>query len=630
MTYLEQYVQRIKERGNVELAQSIQKTSNEISCKYIENFNFMEHKIGLLVGNVQSGKTGQMFGVICAAADNDFINFVLLTTNSIRLQQQTLNRVKKDLPEFCICDESDYLKFRENNGCKPVIIVLKKDTNVLKTWRKNLGSEQRLLQGNPLFFIDDEADAASLNTKINQNSVSTINRILIDLKQISMASIYLEVTGTPQANLLQAKQEGWKPSFVYYFEPGKGYIGGNFFFQDSAETNKHIILTDEDEGNSVISDDEFPENNLKNAIIVHLLSSAQLFSKGEHVCNCLVHPSSKIKDHQKFANKIGEYLNDVQVMLEEKEYGLFDSMYNNLTETEPELLDKAILYRKVQQILSEERRPIIVINSNANFEESSNFEDGMNFIIGGNSLGRGLTFPKLQTVYYCRLAKNPQADTMWQHARMFGYDRYAKLLRVFMPPKLFHLFQEINEGNNCIIQQIKNDPTADSIQIVYPKDLKPTRGNVLNKRKLFNFLGGVNYFPFNPSNKNTLEIDEILKGFKENIPYYLINLKIVERILEKLDSDTSDWNVELYKKFVLSEIASGQSTQGVLIVRRNRNIGRGTGTLLSPTDRKLGDSIHDKVVLTMYKITGEKGWNGEKLWIPNIKFPDGLVYYNIE
>lgn len=32
----------------------------------------------------------------------------------------------------------------------------------------------------------------------------------------------------------------------------------------------------------------------------------------------------------------------------------------------------------------------------------------------------------------------------------------------------------------------------------------------------------------------------------------------------------------------------------------------------------------------MYKVTGTKGWNGEKLWIPNIKFPDGMVYYDVE
>lgn len=54
--------------------------------------------------------------------------------------------------------------------------------------------------------------------------------------------------------------------------------------------------------------------------------------------------------------------------------------------------------------------------------DSEQYETGCNFVIGGNTLGRGVTFPGLQTIYYTRTSKNPQADTMWQHSRMFGYD----------------------------------------------------------------------------------------------------------------------------------------------------------------------------------------------------------------
>lgn len=54
----------------------------------------MSHEVGLLFGNVQSGKTGQMFGVISKAADLGFSVFLLLTTDNIVLQQQTIDRVK--------------------------------------------------------------------------------------------------------------------------------------------------------------------------------------------------------------------------------------------------------------------------------------------------------------------------------------------------------------------------------------------------------------------------------------------------------------------------------------------------------------------------------------------------------
>lgn len=84
--------------------------------------------------------------------------------------------------------------------------------------------------------------------------------------------------------------------------------------------------------------------------------------------------------------------------------------------------------------------------------------------------------------------------------------------------------------------------------------------------------------------------------------------------------------------FINTFLASDSAAQGKLIVRRNRDIGRGTGTLLSPNDRRLGDEYPDNLVLTMYKITGntDKGWDGAKIWIPNIKLPSDCVYYAVD
>ena len=66
-----------------------------------------------------------------------------------------------------------------------------------------------------------------------------------------------------------------------------------------------------------------------------------------------------------------------------------------------------------------------------------------------------------------------------------------------------------------------------------------------------------------------------------------------------------------------------------MIVRRERNVAQGTGALLSSDDWNLGESFADKVVLTMYQVTGTKGWSGKKLWIPNIKLPSNTVYYDV-
>jgi len=134
MNYLQAYLQRIRNKGNPALAQAIDKTVQDVVPQYISNFSFTNHVVSLLVGDVQSGKTSHMFGLMCAAADESFMNFVLLTTDNILLQKQTFKRAQKDLCDFCVCDENDYLRFVENNLKKPAVIVLKKNSSVLKQW----------------------------------------------------------------------------------------------------------------------------------------------------------------------------------------------------------------------------------------------------------------------------------------------------------------------------------------------------------------------------------------------------------------------------------------------------------------------------------------------------------------
>lgn len=625
MSYLSSYLYNINQRGNVELAAAIQKTVDSVIPRYIRNFSFREHVVSLLIGNVQSGKTSHMFGVMSAAADEGFGIFVLLTTDNILLQQQTLKRAEKELENFCICDENDYLKFTSNNMRKPTVIVLKKNGNILKQWKNNFASTDFCL-GNPLFIVDDEADAASLNNLVNKNRKSTVNKTLEDIKNTTGSSIYMQVTGTPQSILLQTDKSGWKPYFIHYFEPGAGYLGGDFFFGTPDSPN--IIFTDNNEADEILLDDEFPENGLKNALLTHLITSAHIFLNGGRVCNFMIHPSVKTEQHDKFAEKIGEYLNEINITMEEPEtISALKMVYEKLYINKESLVsfEKAVDF--IHNALEDDRINILVINSNSVYEDNDKFERGINIVVGGNSLGRGVTFPMLQTIYYCRLAKSPQADTMWQHSRMFGYDRDKDLMRVYMPPVLYKLFSDINTTNNSIISQLLKNNFSTRIKMYYTKGLRPTRNTVIDKKSLSLLSGGVNYFPFYPNNKDIDVLDDLLSSFKDGI--YSVSLNFVVRILEEMISDSDDFIVEIFISFVRTFIAEKALQQGTLIVRRDRDISKGTGTLLSPNDRLLGAEHDNEVVLTVYKVTGRKGWEGRKLWIPNIKLPSNIVYYNI-
>lgn len=611
MKYLETYLNKIRARGNTQLAESISHTAEDVGNTHIKNFSFVSHEIGLLFGNIQSGKTGQMFGILCKAADLGFPAFVLLTTDNVVLQEQTLERVKNDLDGFCICGENDSGLFIENALKDPVIVVLKKNTRILRLWA-NVFSTTGFMKGNPLFIIDDEADAASLNILINKNRQSIINRYLDIIKNGASSSLYLQVTGTPQSIFLQTTDSGWHPRFTYYFRPGKGYLGGDFFFPQSGVPDCVTFL---DELKS-------PE---KEMVVRHLAVSAQSMLSGETVCNCLIHPSARMAVHQIYADKVATELDWCRNNLTGDFVGELKKVYDVLNPSKSEKRPFSELLAFAQKIVSNNEAKIIIMNGKHDID-SAEYSSGCNFIVGGNTLGRGVTFPRLQTIYYTRSAKKPQADTMWQHSRMFGYDRDPGMMMVFIDEHLYKLFADINATNNAIISQVEQG--IDDVKIYYPEGLNPTRKNVLDKTHVAAISGGTNYYPFYLDNDTIEEISNLLKPFDDTEPYYQVSLRIMKEILKHIKA-SPDFKLQSFQAVLDGLMAVKPVEQGILIVRRNRDVAQGTGALLSPNDWELGKRFPQKVVLTMYQVTGRKGWGGKRLWVPNIKLPNGIMYYDV-
>lgn len=610
MQYLEKYLENIVDRGNPKLAESISKTAEDIGKKYLKNFSFISHEIGLLMGNVQSGKTGQMFGIMCKAADLGFPVFILLTTDNVVLQQQTLDRVKYDLNDFCICGENDSRIFVDNNLIKPTVIVLKKNARVLKQW-SNVLKSTGFMKGNPLFIVDDEADAASLNTLVNKDQKSSINKYLDTIRSDALSSLYLQVTGTPQALFLQTLKSGWRPYFTYYFQAGDAYLGGDFFFP-SAGKPKCVTYLDT------------LKNPVREVVLQHIAVSAYILASGGKVSNCLVHPSFRVTEHKKYANNIKSCLAWYRENIDSE----FESdLRVKYTELNPEKYKKVSFYTflsKAREIL-EKGVKNLVMNGKSEVK-NTDYSEGCNFIIGGNTLGRGVTFPGLQTIYYTRTSKKPQADTMWQHSRMFGYDRDPGLMKVYIDENLYKLFSDINATNNSIIMQVKNG--VEDIKVYYPEGLNPTRKNVLDNEHIGVISGGTNYYPFYPDNDSIEGISKLLARFPSSEPYHQVSLRLIQEILSHIIA-SPDFKMKAFQSILDAILAETPTVQGILIVRRERNIAQGTGALLSSDDWKLSGSFSDKAVLTMYQVTGTKGWGGKPLWIPNIKLPEGAVYYAV-
>lgn len=605
---LEAYLQRLIERGKSGMAESIGSTARRFCTEFLDEFDYCSQTSALLIGNVQSGKTGQMFGIISAAADRDFFVFVILTTDNVILQQQTLERVKKDLPDFCICGEDDSVAFELNEGIRPTVIVLKKNVSTLRRWRKTFLTS-RVLEGNPLFIIDDEADAASLNTKVNQNDVSAINEHLAAIRENAASSVYLEVTGTPQSIFLQTDESGWTPQYTLAFQAGKDYLGGDFFFSSRAPVSRCIGFTD------------FCINPIESFVVRHLVASAVTFIGGGKVSNALAHVSALTSDHQQVAT---------QVQAELDRLGEDHSLLHDLVAKEVEELqrsapkvhyDEADVFNCIcDEVLSSAK--VQVKNSKNDKKES--FDSGCNFIIGGNSLGRGVTFPRLNTVLYTRVSKRPQADTIWQHNRIFGYDRDPLLIKVFLPQHLWKLLSDINEQNNSIYAQLESG--IRQVKVSFPPGIAPTRRNVLDNRHLKTIVGGANRYPDLVENVSVEAIDSLLANFLGQ-KFSRVPLSVVREVLAGIRSLDEDFSIEDYGG-IFDEIgASSPDEEAVLIVRTNRRVTQGTGALLSPDDWNLGGEFPDSIVLTLYRIEDGHGWGANPVWVPNIRLPSNRVFF---
>ncbi|HFB8430772.1 TPA: DEAD/DEAH box helicase [Neisseria gonorrhoeae] len=613
-----------------ELADSVKNTVDG----FMEKLSQTEPKIAqnvLLLGNVQSGKTAQVLGVLSALADDgDHKVFLYLTTDSVDLQDQTVKRAKANLKNFIVLSEADDRSFMEVMKAEnPILVVIKKNARVLKRWR-NLFASQSSLKGYPLVIVDDEADAASLNTNSDKpaKDASTINKLLNDIKNSCCQSLFIQLTATPQSLLLQHEESDWQPEFIHFFEAGEKYIGGNFVFSDPPSYIVRFIDSELDD-----MKDESGEiaEGAKQALLSFLITCAEFALCDKANCNFALHPSYKIQDHQAFSKKIQAFLNDLVQAVNNGENlaGSFKESYLDLQKTKPDIHHFDEIYEKLTALLENKQISTLVVNSQT--ETDFDLEKGFNIIIGGNVIGRGLTIPKLQTVYYSRTAKKPNADTFWQHSRIFGYDRDKSLLRLYIPFDVYYFFVQLNQANNLIIGQAKN--SGGNIQVIYPKNINPTRKNVLKFDSINQIVGGVNYFPLHPNEDNLSEINKILPSIlKDEIQsdLYQIDIEDLFLVLDKLGRYVpDDWNKEKFIAGVEALKAQRPSFKTYVLIKTGRKLSRATGTMLSEDDRKLGEKYPNDLFLTLYQVVGnkDKGWQGKDFWLPNIKLPhNGLVY----
>lgn len=255
---------------------------------------------GMVVGNVQSGKTANFTGLICKAADSGFKVIVVLAGMHNSLRVQTQRRLDEEFLGYksdsgedskeligvseisTDCDWVDTITTQSNSGdfgkkvsdnfnrhmsSNPILLVVKKNVYVLKNILKWLTNTAQMIDNNgkryhsgyPLLLIDDEADNASVDTSeqfFNKNGTpdknhdpKAINKSIRKILNIFNQSAYVAYTATPQANIfIHSKalttKEGldlYPRHFIVNLEASPEYFGPRTIFGDENKNGLDLV-----------------------------------------------------------------------------------------------------------------------------------------------------------------------------------------------------------------------------------------------------------------------------------------------------------------------------------------------------------------------------------------------------
>lgn len=342
------YLERLRSSGfNQESIDAISHSTLKVLRQLNADTTHTGARKGLVIGNVQSGKTANMAALMALAADWGFNMFIVLSGTIEALRRQTQERLYDDLNnKGCnlIWRSLEHLKRKMPRGDRAQDLVFSqgspqrfftvslKNGGRLKDLIHWLQADQNSQQQMKILVIDDEADQAGINTAdVTTDEKKTINRLITNLVNEKtdsgktchhyQAMNYIGYTATPYANVLnEAGPESLYPKdFITtlavskeYFGPQQifGYYAGDSCDFDGLNIIRMINSNDTDDikcihsGNSI----NIP-NTLRDAICWFLCGVACMRKWGyKKPISMLVHTSQKIDHHSYIANAISSWI----------------------------------------------------------------------------------------------------------------------------------------------------------------------------------------------------------------------------------------------------------------------------------------------------------------------------------
>jgi hypothetical protein len=625
--------------GNPEEVADIGKTADEVADKWLPPLTGgKEETNGLIYGLVQSGKTGVLTVTGAIGADEGYRAVVILTSDIEPLYQQTLGRIRQAFPGMDIIGKGEFkdgTAFIERIKASTCAIVTTKNSRLLGTLIENF--KKGNVRGLTCLIIDDEADQASLNTRAarDDGTRSAINDRIAELRRFFDKNTYLQVTATPAALFLQIPGHDFRPKFTVLSHPGADYVGGDDFFGDDSKLVKEFDLDEIatlSPGPQPWPRLEIPRSLLRALDTFMVGATFKRMNEADQNCAFLCHVSTRVDDHKHIVDLLRHYKTNLTNGLKAKNPAITKRLheaYNDLATTHAPLAN-----RKLEELIRaiEFYSPGITVKLvNGETDEDVAVLSPYNLFVGGNKLGRGVTIRNLLVSYYGRHPKRPQADTVLQHARMYGYRRKdIGLLRLFLPHELNVVFRAINNMERGLRELIARQPAEEFRGIYVESGVSATRRNILAPGAVGAYTGGSMYNPSQVMRDNaaalfTKKIDKKVDGIS-NHEYAELSIKDIKELLALTMPDESEseyvWNPIAIAESVEQFAKLRKQTTGYIWVARDRDLQarRGeTAGVLSGGEQHVVPN--DKITLFLLRTTPHRGQNAA--WWPQIRFPDG-------
>ena len=400
----------------------------------------------VMYGEPQSGKTEVMIALVCRLLDIGKQTIFIIMNDSLMLETQNFHRFKAAQqinPSPMQVSEFRNLPLKDQKSNIQRVIFCRKNAKELE----HLIEATRFCKNRVL--IDDEADYASPNSKINKGEVTAINRLVGKLGQLGdkESGVYLGVTATPARLNLNNTYANDANEWVF-LEAHKSYKGRAFFFptnKEERQASNYIAKLTPDEGDDP---KHLRESFLRFLVRVAILNLKDPGEGKEQPYSMLIHThATKImhRDDQK-------QIRDIVSVLVNHTAPKIENYFKYMQDQATYWITHFKLNIEVDDVLRfirDEigRHEILVINSDndkENVEAVCNPKVLFTVGVGGNTVSRGLTFKRLLTFFFSRGVKGKfNTGTYIQRARMFGQRELANYFELCIPKSLYEEWHEL-------------------------------------------------------------------------------------------------------------------------------------------------------------------------------------------